>query len=209
MKIPTIDPKELPYYDTLSAVRRAVDRIEEETGKFTITGPCVYVSSLVSEFIPELEQKGGIYVPLCTGHAFNYDAERKLHIDLSMGQFDSILKSQWKNEKIIDERRKRKKKSLTREELSEYEHAVIQNRESMCYLMGNFMLDDSDRPKKLLKYQNPGDIPYKGIQKMVVLPEDNELLKEYPIITYRLMKNKPDITDFVKKVEAELLRKAA
>ena len=150
-------------------------------------------------------------MPLCTGHAFNYDTERKLNIDLSMDQFDWSLKSEWTNEKILAERRTRKKKSLTDKELWGYECAKRGERSGVRtgYLLGDFKLDDCDKPENLLRYGTLDNIPYRGIPKIVVMPEDKSVLKDYPMLTYRIARKMPDIGDLITRVESELARKAA
>jgi hypothetical protein len=211
MKIQTIDPKELPYYDRLNAVRQVIDHIDKDTGRYDIRGPCVEASRLAPIFIPELEQVAGIYVPLCYGHAFNYDSERKIYVDLTMDQFNFQLKSRWNNEKRLAELRIKKKKELSAADLKYYEREerAAQPKLTAAYLLGNFQLHGSDRPENLLRYQALHDIPYYDIPKIVALPEKNTLLKRYTIPTHNVISKQLKLEELIEKVEAKLAQEAA
>jgi len=91
----TISPITLPYFDKLVTVRRFLEQDKEGNPRFPYLG-CQDATRLV-HYTAGLEEQAGWFIQqdvdlrklnLDKGwHAWNYDSERRLYVDLSMDQF--------------------------------------------------------------------------------------------------------------------------
>lgn len=79
------DKMELPYWQKLEEIR-----LEFESKSLSFPrNKCQLVTRAVS-LDTKLRQVAGLYVPERSWHAWNYDPQRRLYIDLSMDQFEEV-----------------------------------------------------------------------------------------------------------------------
>jgi len=82
MHLPLSLENEVPYYSTLLDIRKF---LEQNIGVFPIHS-CQHSTRMLKQIL-DLKQVAGYYLPLNKWHAWSYDLNLKLYIDLTMDQF--------------------------------------------------------------------------------------------------------------------------
>jgi len=77
---------EVPYLEQIRRIRTVL----EHTLSYFPSDRCDYSARVVKTLVPDLKEVAGEYRPWQRWHAWNYDRERGLYVDLSFDQFAPI-----------------------------------------------------------------------------------------------------------------------